>query len=113
MSPVTESLWIILGCVALACATGFGACALASRPPKAPGRGSAPSRRSPVLPRPGYLILEPETGHVPWQAATAPEPWPAVPEHLHSDQMAQLAALEREITQMEAEARKLAGRYLP
>ena len=49
----------------------------------------------------------------PWDHATAPEPWPAVPDHLHSDQMAQLAALEREITQMEAEARKLAGRYLP
>ena len=108
-ATVVISTWIILAVAAAACAAGFGACALAAR--QDPGRGSAPTpRRSPPLPRPGYLILQPPPvapDYPPWDHATQPDPWAAVPEHLHSDQRAALAALEREVTAMAAEAWRL------
>ena len=49
----------------------------------------------------------PAPDYPPWDHATQPDPWAAVPEHLGSDQRAALAALEREVKQMADEAWKL------
>jgi hypothetical protein len=105
VTTLTIGVWFAMGGTAAACLTGGLAVAAAAL--HAPARGAAPARRSPAAPRAGYVILA-EPGHVaPWQSATHPEPWPAVPDLVHSDQLAQLAAIGREVDQMHAEARRL------
>ena len=85
---ITLSTWFAMGGAAGACTIGVLAVMAAAL---APGRDSTPqpaAGRSHPLPRPGYVILA-EPGQVaPWQAATHPEPWPAVPDRLHSAQLA-------------------------
>ena len=105
----TSMSWFLMGGAACACMTGGLAVMYAALTPGRGGEatGNPPAVRSHPSPRPGYLILDKPGTVAPWQSATHPEAWPAVPELLYSDQMAQLAAISREVDQLHAEAWRL------
>ena len=109
---ITLSMWFMMGGAAGACTIGGLAVMAAAL---TPGRdGDAPSNpppagRSQAPPRPGYVILAAPGQVAPWQAATHPEPWPAIPDHLLSDQRAQLDALGREVDDLHGQAVDLFG----
>ena len=108
---ITLSMWFAMGGAGTSCLIGGAAVmAAALTAPADPGRGRPPSIPPAVRSqrsRPDYLILQP-TG-APWPDATEPEPWPAIPEHLHSAQMAQLAALSREVDVLQVQAEQMYG----
>ena len=108
---ITLSMWFAMGGAAGACTIGGLAVMAAALTPGRGGDapGAPPAGRSQTPPRPGYVILA-EPGQVaPWQAATHPEPWPAIPDHLLSDQRAQLDALGREVDDLHGQAVDLFG----
>ena len=108
---ITLSMWFAAGGAAGACTIGGLSVMYAALTPGR-DRGAAsnpPAGRSHSPARPGYVILA-EPGQVaPWQSATHPEPWPAIPEHLYSAQKAELDALEHEVDQLHGQAIELFG----